>query len=103
MHTKTASAVLKPLADAVSALIVIISESEISGTPTPNLTQLSKAVDLQIKNLSNVAKRIIEQPSIDSQIKETMTAACERGLECLWCQAHFFSLERVWNLDFIYE
>lgn len=79
MHTKTAAAVLRPLADAVSALIVIISDSEISGTPTPDLSKLSQAVDAQIKNLVNVARKIMEQPGSDAGLKTTMPPACNQG------------------------
>jgi hypothetical protein len=79
MHTKTSATVLRPLADAVSALIVIISDSEISKTPTPDLSALSKAVDAQIKNLVNVAKKIVDQPAADPTLKEKMPPAYEHG------------------------
>jgi hypothetical protein len=77
MHTKSSKQVLTPLADAVAALIVIISDSEISGAPTPNLTQLSKAVDAQIKNLVSVAERITMQPTADTALKENMPVGCQ--------------------------
>jgi hypothetical protein len=76
MHTKSSKQVLSPLADAVSALIIIISDSEISGTPTPNLTQLSKAVDTQIRNLVVVAKKIAAQPISDERLKKEMPVVC---------------------------
>ncbi|KAI8896423.1 Vinculin family-domain-containing protein [Globomyces pollinis-pini] len=78
MHTKTSKQVLSPLADAVSALIVIISDSEISGAATPDLTQLSKAVQAQIQNLIIVAKKIANQPSVDESIKVAMPIACNQ-------------------------
>jgi hypothetical protein len=81
MYTKTSKQVLSPLADAVSALIVIISESEISNTATPDLTQLAKAVDTQIQNLVVVAKKIAAQPSSDAKLQKEMPEACQEGLE----------------------
>jgi hypothetical protein len=80
MHTRTSKQVLAPLADAVSALIVIISESEVSQTPTPDLTQLAKAVDTQIQNLVVVAKKIAAQPSSDENLQKEMPIACQEGL-----------------------
>ena len=79
MHTKSAKQVLSPLADAVAALIVIISESEISGAATPDLTQLSKAVDTQIRNLVVVAKKICNQSTATENLKKDMPVACEEG------------------------
>lgn len=79
MITKTSKAVLTPLADAVTALIVIISDSEIAGTPTPDLSQLSKVVDAQIKNLTVVANKITMQPNADPALKITMQIACTAG------------------------
>ncbi|KAJ3260967.1 hypothetical protein HK103_006922 [Boothiomyces macroporosus] len=78
MHTKTSKQVLSPLADAVSALIIIISDSDINSTPTPDLSQLSKAVESQIQNLIVVAKKITNQPTADLTLKELMPLACQQ-------------------------
>ncbi|KAJ3322065.1 hypothetical protein HDV06_003666 [Boothiomyces sp. JEL0866] len=78
MHTKTSKQVLSPLADAVSALIIIISDSDINSTPTPDLSQLSKAVESQIQNLIVVAKKITNQPTADLTLKELMPMACQQ-------------------------
>ena len=80
MHTNTSKQILAPLADAVSALIVIISDSEITGSPTPDLTQLSKAVSSQIQNLVVVASKIAVQPSADDVLKKSMPIACNLGI-----------------------
>ena len=80
MHTKTAASVLRPLADAVTALILIISDSEITETPTPDLTKLSQAVDSQIKNLVNVARKIMDQVGADPILKNSMPSACNHGM-----------------------
>jgi hypothetical protein len=79
MHTKTSKQVLSPLADAVSALIVIISEAEETQSPTPDLSQLAKAVDSQIQNLIIVAKKIASQPSADISLQKEMPNACAVG------------------------
>ena len=87
MHTKSSKLVLSPLADAVSTLIMIISESEISGTATPDLSKLSQAVDAQvcltkqIKNLVNVSTKITNQSSSDSILKLQMPKGCKIVLE----------------------
>jgi hypothetical protein len=85
MYTKSSKQVLSPLADAVAALIVIISESEISGAPTPDLTQLSKAVDTQIKNLVVVAKKISSQPAADDTLRTAMPLACGEVADASSC------------------
>ncbi|KAI8928410.1 Vinculin family-domain-containing protein [Entophlyctis helioformis] len=76
MFTKTSKQVLSPLAEAVSALIVIISDAEVNGTPTPDLSQLSKAVDAQVANLLGVADKIVAQPSADAALKADMPGVC---------------------------
>ncbi|KAK5670752.1 hypothetical protein QVD99_002523 [Batrachochytrium dendrobatidis] len=77
MFTKTSKQVLSPLAESVSALIVIISDSELNGTPIPDLSQLSLALESQLANLLNVATKIVEQQMADVQIKKDMPGACE--------------------------
>ncbi|KAI9094399.1 Vinculin/alpha-catenin [Phlyctochytrium arcticum] len=77
MHTTTSKAVLTPLADAVSALIVIVSDAETEGTPIPDLTGLASGVQAQIANLVNVGKKIQAQPSADGRLKAEMPAACD--------------------------
>ncbi|KAI8911368.1 Vinculin/alpha-catenin [Powellomyces hirtus] len=76
MHTTTSKAVLTPLADAVSSLIVIVSDAETDGTAMPNLNPLAKGVEAQIANLVNVGKRIEGQPNADAQLKRDMPVAC---------------------------
>jgi hypothetical protein len=79
MYTATSKAVLSPLADAVTSLILIISESEIHKTPMPDLSNLASAVDDQIKNLVNVASRSLNSPSSDERLRREMPEACEIG------------------------
>ncbi|KAH6566888.1 hypothetical protein BASA50_002594 [Batrachochytrium salamandrivorans] len=77
MFTKTSKQVLAPLAESVSALIVIISDSELNGTPIPDLSLLSKALEAQLSNLLGVAAKIVQQSTADDQLKADMPAACE--------------------------
>ncbi|KAI8818931.1 Vinculin/alpha-catenin [Fimicolochytrium jonesii] len=76
MHTNTSKAVLAPLADAVSSLIVIVSDAETEGTPMPNLSPLAAGVEAQIANLVGVGRKIEAQPSADAQLKADMPRAC---------------------------
>ncbi|KAJ3285688.1 hypothetical protein HK104_009373 [Borealophlyctis nickersoniae] len=77
MHTTTSKAVLTPLADAVSQLIVIVSDSETEGTAMPDLSALATAVDAQIANLVGVGRKIQAQPSADETLKKEMPVACD--------------------------
>lgn len=77
MHTKSSKAVLAPLADAVSALILILAESELSGSPTPDLSSLSQSVATQITNLNGVVQKIIGS-SQDEELKNLMPDGCEQ-------------------------
>ncbi|RKO92004.1 Vinculin family-domain-containing protein [Blyttiomyces helicus] len=79
MHTTTSKAVLSPLADAVTALIVIVSDAEATGGAIPNLTALGAEVDRQIANLVAIGKKIEGQPSADEQLKKEMPKACADG------------------------
>lgn len=85
MHTNTSKAVLTPLADAVSTLIIIVSNAETEGTPLPNLSHLAEGVEVQIGNLVNVGKKIEAQPSADKQLKADMPKACSDGKGCRSC------------------
>ncbi|KAI8593742.1 Vinculin/alpha-catenin [Geranomyces variabilis] len=76
MHTTTSKAVLTPLADAVSALIVIVSDAETDSTAMPNLSPLARGVEGQIANLVNVGKKIEAQPSADAVLQRDMPKAC---------------------------
>ncbi|KAL2918920.1 hypothetical protein HK105_201754 [Polyrhizophydium stewartii] len=77
MFTRTAKQILSPLAESVSALIVIISDSEANGTPTPDLSQLSKAVETQLGNMLRIAKEIGGQPGADAELRAAMPGACD--------------------------
>ncbi|KAJ3158520.1 hypothetical protein HDU86_002745 [Geranomyces michiganensis] len=76
MHTTTSKAVLTPLADAVSTLIVIVSDAETDSTAMPNLSPLARGVEGQIANLVNVGKKIEAQPSADAVLQRDMPKAC---------------------------
>lgn len=76
MHTKTSKAILTPLADAVSTLIVIIAEAEISGHGTPDLSELSKVVVTQIMTLLQIARKIGNSTTADKQLRESMPMPC---------------------------
>eukprot|EP00842_Homolaphlyctis_polyrhiza_P005719 jgi/Hompol1/6148/HPOL_002653-RA len=76
MLTSTSKAILGPLADSVSALIVIISDAESNGTPMPDLSALSQSLEANIKNLLGVAGKIVEQ-SKDKELVAAMPLACE--------------------------
>jgi hypothetical protein len=76
MHTTTSKQVLAPLAEAVSALIVIISEAEINNTPTPELSEIGKVVNTQINNLITVALRIMDNPNSDQELRDKMPNPC---------------------------
>ncbi|KAI8615609.1 Vinculin family-domain-containing protein [Chytriomyces sp. MP71] len=79
MHTKTSKAVIAPLAEAVSSLVLIISDAEINRTPMPDLTALVKVVDDQIGHLTAVALRISSQATVsDTQLKLEMPESCTR-------------------------
>jgi hypothetical protein len=80
MHTSTAKAVLAPLADAVSSLIVMVSESEINQTPLPDLVNLSRVVFDQVKNLADVASKISLQATADEQLRREMPSAASEGI-----------------------
>ncbi|KND00678.1 uncharacterized protein SPPG_03801 [Spizellomyces punctatus DAOM BR117] len=77
MHTTTSKTVLSPLAEAVSSLIVIVSDAETEGTPMPDLSALASGVESQIANLVSVGKKIQDQPSADEIMKRDMPLACE--------------------------
>ena len=79
MITATSKLILSPLAEAVSQLILIISESDMNRSPMPDLTDLAKAVHSQILNLVNVANKI-KAGSNDEQIKVEMNKGCEEGI-----------------------
>ncbi|KAJ3193626.1 hypothetical protein HK101_004476 [Irineochytrium annulatum] len=75
--TVTSKSVLAPLAEAVTALILIISESDINKSPMPDLSALAKIVDEQIRNLVAVGSRVANQASADTQLKTDMPQACD--------------------------
>ncbi|TPX64187.1 hypothetical protein SpCBS45565_g06033 [Spizellomyces sp. 'palustris'] len=77
MHTTTSKTVLSPLAEAVSSLIVIVSDAETEGTPMPDLSALASGVESQIANLVSVGKKIQDQPSADEIMRRDMPLACE--------------------------
>ncbi|KAI8834915.1 Vinculin family-domain-containing protein [Chytridium lagenaria] len=81
MHTTTSKSVLSPLAEAVTALILIISEAEISKTPMPDLSALAKIVDDQIRSLVGIGKRIAAQGNADDALRNGMPEACEEVLK----------------------
>ncbi|KAJ3043432.1 hypothetical protein HDV00_005130 [Rhizophlyctis rosea] len=76
MHTVTSKAVLTPLADAVTSLIVTVSDAETEGTPMPDLSALAQAVDAQITNLVDIAKQIAQQPNADDILRKEVPEAC---------------------------
>ncbi|KAJ3027768.1 UNVERIFIED_CONTAM: hypothetical protein HDU68_003163 [Siphonaria sp. JEL0065] len=79
MYTKTAKSVITPLAEAVSSLVMIISEAEISRSPMPDLTALAQVVDDQISHLTGVGLRISQQAAVsDTQLKEEMPESCNQ-------------------------
>ena len=80
MYTKTSKHILGTLAEAVSSLIIIISDAEINSALIPDLSQLGKVVVSQIQNLLEISKKIISQPSADSQLKQDMKNATEQGI-----------------------
>ncbi len=79
MFTVTTKQILSPLADAVSQLIVIVSECEINNSAMPDLTSLAKNVSENIGNLVNIALHIQSQPNADEQVKDEMPKACNEG------------------------
>ncbi|KAJ3094993.1 hypothetical protein HDU97_007360 [Phlyctochytrium planicorne] len=81
MYTATSKSILSPLAEAVTALILIISESEINKSPMPDLSALAKIVDDQIHNLVQVGKRIASQSTADEKLKSGMPEACDDVLK----------------------
>ncbi|KAJ3088662.1 hypothetical protein HK102_008242 [Quaeritorhiza haematococci] len=76
MHTTTSKQILEPLAEAVTQLILIISDAEINRTPIPDLSELARVVDDQVVNLVGVGTRIQNQSSADEQLKADMPKAC---------------------------
>ncbi|KAJ3110571.1 hypothetical protein HDU96_006468 [Phlyctochytrium bullatum] len=81
MYTTTSKTILSPLAEAVTALILIISESEIKKSPMPDLTALARIVDDQVRNLVGIGKRIAEKQGSDEVLKKEMPAACDEVLK----------------------
>jgi vinculin len=79
MFTVTTKQILSPLADAVSQLIVNVSECEINNTAMPDLTPLAKNVSENIDNLVAIALRIQNQSNADEIVKEEMPKACHEG------------------------
>ncbi|KAI9348096.1 Vinculin/alpha-catenin [Obelidium mucronatum] len=78
MFTKTAKSVIAPLAEAVSSLVLIISEAEISRAPMPDLSALARVVDDQISHLTGVGLRISQQANVsDTQLKQDMPESCD--------------------------
>ncbi|KAJ3075077.1 hypothetical protein HDU98_009256 [Podochytrium sp. JEL0797] len=78
MYTKTSKSVIAPLAEAVSSLVLIISEAEINHSPMPDLSVLAKVVDDQISHLTGVGLRIAQQAVMsDTQLKEEMPESCD--------------------------
>ncbi|KAJ3410244.1 kinesin-like protein Klp8 [Chytridiales sp. JEL 0842] len=75
MYTATSKQILSPLAEAISSLIVLISDAEIHKTPIPDLTLLARAVDSQIKNLVQVAARSVNGG--DERLRLEMPHGCE--------------------------
>ncbi|KAJ3261463.1 hypothetical protein HDU77_000836 [Chytriomyces hyalinus] len=79
MHTKTSKAVIGPLADAVSSLVLIISDAEINKAAMPDLTALAKIVDDQIAHLTAVGLKISSQAAAtDAQLSVEMPDACSQ-------------------------
>lgn len=77
MYTATSKTVLDPLADAVSNLIVIVSDAESRNAAIPDLTGLATGVKTQVDNLVQVGRRIQDQQSSDSTLKQDMGYACD--------------------------
>lgn len=80
MHTVTAKLILSPLAEAITQLILIVSESENKKTHLPDLTALAKVVKEQITNLVTIGSKIGSQPNADDILRLKMPLACEEGL-----------------------
>ncbi|ORY51970.1 Vinculin/alpha-catenin [Rhizoclosmatium globosum] len=79
MYSKTAKTVLAPLADAVSSLVLIFAEAELSRTPMADLTSLAHIVDDQIAHLTAIGLKVSAQAaSTDTQLKEEMPDACRK-------------------------
>ncbi|KAI8913670.1 Vinculin/alpha-catenin, partial [Gorgonomyces haynaldii] len=73
MYTRTSKQILGPLAESVSALILIISDAEVRNKPTPDLSDLSRIIVQQIERLLTIAQKMAQQ---DSKTQEDMTQPC---------------------------
>ncbi len=81
MHTKTSKHILAPLAETVTQLILIISESEINKTPMPDFSALAKVVHEQIQNLVEVGHKISGQSDVDDIVTREMPNACTQVMD----------------------
>jgi hypothetical protein len=78
MYTATSKQILEPVAEAISALILINAEAESKNAPMPDLTEVAKTVEGQALNLVGVGKSMISPT--DEQLGKEMIVACEKGL-----------------------
>jgi hypothetical protein len=78
MHTVTSKQILSPVADAISQLIVLNAEAEMSNAPIPDLTGVAEAVADQVDKLVEVGLSMIEYG--DKELKDEMPSACTEGM-----------------------
>ncbi|XP_065072400.1 vinculin-like [Rhopilema esculentum] len=75
-HTKTIEAILEPVAQQVSQLVILHEESE-SGTPIPDLSVPIQAVGAAVQHLIVVGQQTLKQ-SKDKVLKQEMPVAFQR-------------------------
>lgn len=77
MYTTTSKQILEPVAEAISALILINAEAESKSAPMPDLTEVSQTVESQALNLVGVGKSMMNPA--EERLNKEMAAACDKG------------------------
>lgn len=79
MYTVTTKSVLTPIAECVSELIQVVSESQIKDTPLADLSSLSRIMDDQVQQLITIARNIQYNTPDDPVLGQELPKACDEG------------------------
>ncbi|TPX44952.1 hypothetical protein SeLEV6574_g04182 [Synchytrium endobioticum] len=77
MYTVTTRSVLSPIAECVSELIQVVSESQARDTPLNDLSSLSRVMDEQVHQLITIARNIQYGTPDDTILADELSKACD--------------------------
>ncbi|TPX30553.1 hypothetical protein SmJEL517_g05898 [Synchytrium microbalum] len=77
MYTVTTKEVLTPIAECVSELIQVVTDSQSKNTPLADLTALARIMDEQVQQLISVARSIQSNTPDDAILAQELPRACD--------------------------